>query len=425
MIRWIENLQIAENGEKVFLINYLDGTWLRIHKDAIEDCNNNLIGRNKEQIQQNFVNLYEILKSYKMITEETEALPHFFQANTIYFLLTLQCNMECDFCCISASPKKKSINLEKEVLVEFIDEMAKTKVKKIILTGGEPLLYENINFLVTELRKKLKSTLQICTNGLLINDANINIFSKIDLVDISVENLFCKPQEYEIKKLSKKIHALKELGVGICLSYVVTEYNEKMVYRFIDYAYDNDVKLSTKIVLPIGRAETNVDILVSEEKAYKLMVGIYKYIYENKYFNDNMKEFLFPASIPEKQCAASGRILSVYPDGNVYSCFLLNRAPYCLGNIKKDSLQEIIVNNQCKNETDLYKHCFDKDRKEICMDCEVRYFCEGNCSGISSNKNVLCKFNKKYFLYYMWYYSEFNSLEKNLEDFLNYMGSNM
>ena len=43
MIRWIENLQIAENGEKVFLINYLDGTWLRIHKDAIEDCNNNLI----------------------------------------------------------------------------------------------------------------------------------------------------------------------------------------------------------------------------------------------------------------------------------------------------------------------------------------------------------------------------------------------
>lgn len=106
MIRWIENLQIAENGEKVFLINYLDGTWLRIHKDAIEDCNNNLIGRNKEQIQQNFVNLYEILKSYKMITEETEALPHFFQANTIYFLLTLQCNMECDFCCISASPKK-------------------------------------------------------------------------------------------------------------------------------------------------------------------------------------------------------------------------------------------------------------------------------------------------------------------------------
>jgi radical SAM protein with 4Fe4S-binding SPASM domain len=425
MIRWVENIQIAKNGQKVFLINCFEGTWLRIHEDAIEDCNNHLIGRrNKEQIQQNFVDLYEILIKYRMITDDTEDLQHFSRANTIYFLLTLQCNMECDFCCICASPKKNSINLEKEVLVKFIDEMAKTKIKKVILTGGEPLLYENIDFLVTELRKKMKSTLQICTNGLLINDANINIFSKIDLVDISVENLFCKPQEYEINKLTKKINILKELNIGICLSYVVTEYNGEMIYKFIDYAYANDVRISTKIVLPIGRAETNADILVSEENAYKLMVSIYKYIYINKYFNDNMKEFLFPTGVPEKQCAASGKILSVYPDGNVYSCFLLNKDPYCLGNIKKESLQEIIINNRCKNETEFYKSCFDKDRKEICRDCEVRYFCEGNCSGISSNKNVMCEFNKKYFSFYMWYYSESNSLEKNLKDFLNYVGSN-
>lgn len=120
MIRWVENIQIAKNGQKVFLINCFEGTWLRIHEDAIEDCNNHLIGRrNKEQIQQNFVDLYEILIKYRMITDDTEDLQHFSRANTIYFLLTLQCNMECDFCCICASPKKNSINLEKEVLLNL------------------------------------------------------------------------------------------------------------------------------------------------------------------------------------------------------------------------------------------------------------------------------------------------------------------
>lgn len=75
------------------------------------------------------------------------------------------------------------------------------------------------------------------------------------------------------------------------------------------------------------------------------------------------------------------------------------------------------------NETDLYKNCFDKDCKKKCKDCTVRYFCEGNCSGISSEKdtNVLCEFYKKYFTFFIWHYSEARSLRNNLEDFLKFM----
>lgn len=421
MIQWAENLQVIQKDDKAVLINCLQETWLRINKIAIEDCNNNIIGRRKDQIKPDFLNLYEIMTKYKMITDKGNVIKHFSKVNTIYFLVTLKCNMECDFCCICASPQNLSDDLGKAELIKLINGIAGIDVKKVILTGGEPLLYENIDFLVSELRKRVKSKIQICTNGLLINTSNISFFSKIDLIDISVENLFFESQEFEIEELTKKIYVFKELGIGICLSYVVTEYNWKLIYKFLDYAYINDVKISIKIVSPAGRAETKTDILISEEKAFYIMVDIYNYIYKNKYFNDKMEEFLFPAYLPEKQCAASGKILSVYPDGNTYSCFLLNKNPFCLGNIKKNSLQEIIINNKLKNNTELYKQCFDKDNKEVCKECEARYFCEGNCIGVSANRNILCKFHKKYFSYYIWYYSELKSIENNLKDFLKYI----
>lgn len=424
MIKWIDDIYEIRKCEKTVLMNPGGGTWVRISNLALEECNNHIINKEKNTIDGDYQELYRILEAYGMLYDTEEKKGKSTSINTVYFLTTLQCNMECDFCCVCASPIYEEEIMEKSDLQKMVDEIAKFNVRKVIFTGGEPFLYENLTFAIKQLKLKSKSKIQICTNGILLNDRTMHIFEYVDLVDISVENLFIEKNSKEnLEALENKIRKIKKHGTSVCISYVATKYNTNFIYDFLDYAYKNEVALSLKVVTPAGRANDNVEILIDKDYAFDIMKHIYEYTFTHNYFNEYFNEFLFPAYVPEKSCAASGKILSIYPDGKIYSCFMLNKREFYLGNIKNMTLDKVLDNIKVNNETDLYKNCFDKDCKKKCKDCTVRYFCEGNCSGISSEKdtNVLCEFYKKYFTFFIWHYSEARSLRNNLEDFLKFM----
>lgn len=113
----------------------------------------------------------------------------------IYMMLTLECDLRCDFCCWwgPSGPcrdpkflKEHSPSLGTRDLRRFIDQAAGFRPSVINLSGGEPLLYDGWHALALYIRKKnMKAALT--TNGLRLAKEAVKINNAIDELNISFQ----------------------------------------------------------------------------------------------------------------------------------------------------------------------------------------------------------------------------------------------
>ncbi len=105
--------------------------------------------------------------------------------------LTDRCNLRCFYCMpeegIELTERENLMSME-EVL-EIAKVFVSMGVRKIRLTGGEPLIRKNIEFLLRELAK-LPVELAITSNGILI-DRFVDLFDEIGLrkINLSLDSL--------------------------------------------------------------------------------------------------------------------------------------------------------------------------------------------------------------------------------------------
>jgi radical SAM protein with 4Fe4S-binding SPASM domain len=94
------------------------------------------------------------------------------QFNTVWLPLQYECNNRCNWCYAPSeisSSKEKRFNDKKED--EFIELVNNLEVKKIILIGGEPSIYPNLERIIKKIsNKKIKTSM--VTNGRKLKDYN-------------------------------------------------------------------------------------------------------------------------------------------------------------------------------------------------------------------------------------------------------------
>ncbi len=79
-------------------------------------------------------------------------------------------------------------------------------------------------------------------------------------------------------------------------------------------------------------------------------------------------------SVRMKYSCGLGTSLYVQPDGSVYPCYAWCEKEHLLGDLSKESLQDILDR---KELLDIINSGVDTNKK--CRECEVRYFCGGLC----------------------------------------------
>ncbi len=102
----------------------------------------------------------------------------------ILLQITERCNLRCAHCFVDAENIGEEMNYEliKKIL---IPELVKSKVKKVTLTGGEPLVHKNIEDIVDALLEQ-EIRVSICTNGILINEEWVKKISFFDIIHFNV-----------------------------------------------------------------------------------------------------------------------------------------------------------------------------------------------------------------------------------------------
>lgn len=179
--------------------------------------------------------------------------------------LTDKCNLRCIYCMPSDGNSffEKEENLNNDEIYKIVKESAKLGIRKVRLTGGEPLVRKDIN----ELIEKIYSIdgieeIALTTNGMLLEERLEFLHSHgVKSLNISLDTLNEEKFKYitrggDIHKVFRSIEKGLELGIKIKINTVVIEdINKNEIIDLINFTKDRDISLRFIELMPIGEGK--------------------------------------------------------------------------------------------------------------------------------------------------------------------------
>lgn len=278
----------------------------------------------------------------------------------IRLVLTQACNYNCCFCHHEGVNNRKENILNKDDVVYLYKVFYHYyKVDSMTITGGEPLLVNNIQEIVKELYKNGCST-TIVTNGSLL-DKRVDVCKYIKKLNISLHSL--EKNEYEsivrtngtYEKVINNIKKIREKypNLEINLNYAVTKSGEiKMkskIKAIIDFAKRINVNIKFIEIFPKGDK-----MFYPMEKLEKILITngyslVDKCERKNTFLNNNSKVYttkcLCAKAIehnkPDIFCNQNNDLF-IAQDGTIKPCRIQNYEISILDAIKERNEQKVI-----------------------------------------------------------------------------------
>ena len=177
--------------------------------------------------------------------------------------VTDRCDFRCTYCMseeMQFLPKKNLLSLEElERLSSVFIELG---VKKIRITGGEPLVRKNILQLFNSIGKKIGSGLEeltVTTNGSQLERYAKNLFKNgVKRINISLDTLDKNKFKLitrtgDFNKVIKGINAAKEAGMKIKINTVALKgINDNEILNLVNWCGENKFGLTFIEVMPMG-----------------------------------------------------------------------------------------------------------------------------------------------------------------------------
>lgn len=285
-------------------------------------------------------------------------------------IVTYRCNARCQMCHTWRHPSRQ----EEEICADIIDRLP-GKYARLNITGGEPMLREDILEIVEVLDKKT-SRLEISTNGF-YTDRIIKVAEKFPdiTVRVSLEGLPAKNDRLRGIKdgfdhglrtiLRLKEIGVKDIGFGIvisdrnisdllhvydlCVALGIEFGNATMHNSFYFHKHDNSIgDLDATIV---GMRHFIRALLDSKRRVMRMRVKDWFRAYLNLGLLNYMQSR--PRSLP---CGAGTDTFFLDPGGNVLACNGSDE-PWIMGNLQTHPFEEIWGSRQADCVRELVGSC--------------------------------------------------------------------
>ena len=280
--------------------------------------------------------------------------------------LTDKCNYRCKYCLPNGNIN--SIENDKFLEIEEYFQLAKVfnnliGLKKIRLTGGEPLLRKGLMSLVQMLSTlDPKPEISITTNGhYLFEKIDDLIISGIDNINISIESLDSNKFKQttgngDLKKVLQSLKKAKKLGFNnIKINTVITKTNFNEIPEFIHFAKKHEVSLRfIELMSFSSNSDYHKNEFIPAEDIEKKLIelfpketdvresGLSPAIYRK--MKQSEKEIGLIAAASDPGCHKCTR-LRISCDGKLFVCLYQNKGVDLkqeLRNKNIENLQEII-----------------------------------------------------------------------------------
>lgn len=398
MYSQLKDLNILEKDEQLIIYSLTKQSWVRVDKNYIYSLERN--------------ELYKFLEMYHLKCDRKQTSKKIY---SLYIFLTRKCNMSCSFCSMDAGPFVDTSNeLSLEETINFLKSVSDYYIKRIVISGGEPLLSKKLFPLIDFITKEMKRTqIIIQTNGAMINEKFCEeIKDKVDRINVSIESIY---DIWSDKRddLIRRLEIVQSYNLKMEFSFVATRINRENIYDYIELCRRFDAEAGIKIVSAIGGEKRFDDLSLNETEILEFYHGIINYIIEHNYISDsNLEAILGYRPIPRQGCSAYlMNSFSVLPDGKICRCHSIKGTEFnCIGNINSINIEKL-GKEMCKSE-----ETFSADNKIFCKTCVYKHFCTGiccaevyNCLDSTFYKPESCEWKKILIDYYLWSHNKNNN----------------
>lgn len=283
--------------------------------------------------------------------------------------LTDACNLRCVYC----MPNEKVLVTPSAKLmqVEEIENMAKVfvelGVKKIRLTGGEPLLRKDAKKIIQKL-SKLPVELTISTNAVLV-DQYIETFKAANIRSVNVSLDTLNPDEFfaitkrgDFKKIMANIYLLLSQNFKVKVNMVVMKgINEHAILDFISWTKDFPLDVRFIEFMPFSGNDWLPEKVFSYKEMLNSISTKYEFFKLEDAINDTAKKynvpghagtFAFITTITEPFCGTCNR-LRLTADGKMKNCLF-----------SQDETDLLAVMRKGEDITPLIISCLESKKRE-------------------------------------------------------------
>lgn len=252
------------------------------------------------------------------------------------FQVTRRCNLKCFYCCEAGTmPDASLVTIKK-----MIDKLVVNGLKRISITGGEPLLRDDIGEILKYVKEK-NVTITLSTNGMCLDEKKLNeLRPYIDNIRFSLRGLKevhdrTTGNYKSFDKVIESMQLCRKLGLPMSVVTPVVVENYKQMEPVARLCEKNGVeKLYYFSLVPRGRA---IDIFNEESVPIDKISREYNRVMEiSRKENWNM-------DIKVANYTIEGECVLIFPNGDVVGVpsFTSSGNQLILGNILEDDAAKL------------------------------------------------------------------------------------
>lgn len=236
----------------------------------------------------------------------------------VEFAVTYKCQAKCSKCSCRGLIEENRQELHKGQILEISRQIVGAGALFINLSGGEPLLREDIYEIVAKL-SKMPALISLATNALLFSEPNIRKLKAagLNVVQINMSSPFSEEHDREIgfkgshAKVAEGIRMAKRLGIDVLINLVATRevlYSDRME-KMAMIARQNKCLLSLVLPARVGGW--------SDEK---VNLGSQDYELIKKWLKMNFVVTDTQSCYRKGRCPAGTEKVYISPYGDIYPC---------------------------------------------------------------------------------------------------------
>jgi len=197
--------------------------------------------------------------------------------------VTRRCNLSCKHCRAVAEDHPYENELDTKASFKLLDEIRKTGQPIIILTGGEPLLRNDI-FDIASYGTKIGLRMVMAPNGTLITKENAQKMKESGIKRISVSLDGSTPQTHDdfrglknaFEQSLNGIEIAKQAGIDFQINTTITKTNLEQIPKILKLAEDlGAVAHHIFLLVPTGRGKYIIDSGIDAKQYEKTLNWFY------------------------------------------------------------------------------------------------------------------------------------------------------
>lgn len=314
-------------------------------------------------------------------------------------LVTSSCNLACPHCYARAYEKRDPHDLPLESWKKIIENLSNAGVYGIIITGGEPLLRDDLEKIIMEATDH-NLPASLITNGALLTEARLKSIASTGITQMMISLDSSTPEGHDTFRGSKGLFAriqnavplLQESGISVMFIAALTRCNIREAGEIIELAHNlGGTRIRLKNLCLAGRAMMHSDL---EPQPSQYIHAVRAIFGADQKFKDMYVRFPdLPAIYYEKgiglenyytliregkigECGAGFIGAAVGPDGNLQLCDMIDSP---MGSLLSEDL-ETLWNSEEMNTV----RAVDLRNLEPCNCCRLKESCLAGCRGLPS-----------------------------------------